>query len=279
MATMMGTRRRNNSIITSSDEELLSTGLFSDVTVKCGDRTWALHRNILSTRCGFFRKALQSNTFKESIDQSIELHDLDPVQVNWVIHFIYIEKVPNDLFTLLENDDTIISTSIALFTIADYFTLDTLCTRIVEILTPNIITHATKLLSFINWTARPEKGCEFEDKHFLTCFYAAVKTAYSNGSEPFQDLRDALLLYPKLTLYASIRDEFVGEEFFRDPGLAMFAMDVLKNSVRVPLETLTWDLCCRCFLGPRSDNFFCKNCVPPPPREALDNLRGTYPGN
>ncbi len=40
---------------------LLQSGLFSDVTVKCGERTWNLHKNILCSRNIWFEKALTGN--------------------------------------------------------------------------------------------------------------------------------------------------------------------------------------------------------------------------
>ncbi|CAJ2500866.1 Uu.00g037190.m01.CDS01 [Anthostomella pinea] len=45
------------STLTESNEHLLEPGLFADVKVKCGDRTWNLHRAIICLRCPYFEKA------------------------------------------------------------------------------------------------------------------------------------------------------------------------------------------------------------------------------
>lgn len=41
-----------------SSRGLLESGKFSDMKVSCGDRTWNLHKAILSDRCPFFENAL-----------------------------------------------------------------------------------------------------------------------------------------------------------------------------------------------------------------------------
>lgn len=75
-------------MLTLPTYRLLRTGLFSDVTVKCGDRTWNLHKNIICSRCDWFKKAL-TGQFKEASTNVIEINDFEPRLVGWLIEYLY----------------------------------------------------------------------------------------------------------------------------------------------------------------------------------------------
>lgn len=76
---------------------LLSSGKYSDLTVQCGERTWAVHKAVICSRSGFFDGAC-SHPFKESATGTIDLSEDDPEAVehmiNYFYHLDYLSKAP-----------------------------------------------------------------------------------------------------------------------------------------------------------------------------------------
>lgn len=61
---------------------------FTDAIVKCGRQTWNVHRVILCRESEWFAKALCGN-FTEASTRVIEIHDIDPSDVERVLRYIY----------------------------------------------------------------------------------------------------------------------------------------------------------------------------------------------
>ncbi|KAK4118675.1 hypothetical protein N657DRAFT_583296 [Parathielavia appendiculata] len=118
----------------SSDEKLLRTGLFSDVTLKCGDRTWQLHENIFCSRSLWFEKAL-TGSFQEAKTGLVEIQNFAPEAIDWLVQYIYtgICNIPT-----LKPDTptkTTFVTCYEVYTVADYFALSSLAKIALDTLT------------------------------------------------------------------------------------------------------------------------------------------------
>ncbi|KAK4441916.1 BTB/POZ protein [Podospora aff. communis PSN243] len=119
----------------SADQMLLESGLFSDVTVTCGDKTWNLHKNILCSRSVWFEKAL-GGTYQEATTGHVEIRNFDTESVGWVIRYIYTGTC--DISSLNPIPKTKFITCYEVFTVADYFAMDPLADIAINALTADL---------------------------------------------------------------------------------------------------------------------------------------------
>lgn len=86
-----------NAELLSAFASLLSSGKYSDLTVQCGERSWAVHKAVICSRSGFFDGAC-SHPFKESATGVIDLSEDDAEAVehmiNYFYHLDYLSKSP-----------------------------------------------------------------------------------------------------------------------------------------------------------------------------------------
>ncbi|KAI6810336.1 hypothetical protein KC332_g11238 [Hortaea werneckii] len=76
-------------------QKLLDTGEYSDLTIKCGDRTFQVHKNIICTRSEYFAAACVTGTIElqSSADPNAAKDDPsldDPDAVKLMIDFLYL---------------------------------------------------------------------------------------------------------------------------------------------------------------------------------------------
>ncbi|RWA04142.1 hypothetical protein EKO27_g10959 [Xylaria grammica] len=215
---------------------LLASGLFADVTVQCKARQWKLHRNILSIRCEFFRKALEPDKFKESAEMHVEIREQDPDRVYWIIYFIYTGRLPGGALTALEDKTLGMQSCIELFEIADFFTLSTLCTHARDALLEHMVKNAKHTQSLIKKFDANSKIDACVDKGFVDRFFQALKMVESFPLRSFDQLRDTFLMYPELTQYAVVRSTPFRKRLLEDPDFTNFALRVLGNAFRADVE-------------------------------------------
>ncbi|RSM02741.1 hypothetical protein CDV31_010780 [Fusarium ambrosium] len=72
----------------ASLHNLLSSGAYSDMTIRCQGREFKTHRAIVCSQSSFFEKALSSN-FKEGESGIVDLPDDDPQTVESFLEFLY----------------------------------------------------------------------------------------------------------------------------------------------------------------------------------------------
>ncbi|UPK97371.1 hypothetical protein LCI18_008306 [Fusarium solani-melongenae] len=68
---------------------LLSSGDYSDMTIRCRGREFNTHRAVVCSQSPFFKTALSSN-FKEGASGTVDLPDDDPEIVHYFLEFLYI---------------------------------------------------------------------------------------------------------------------------------------------------------------------------------------------
>ena len=72
---------------------LLEIGKYSDLTILCGEKKYAVHRAIICSRSGFFDGAC-SNPFREAETGIINLSEDDPDAVDYMVHCMYSSHLP-----------------------------------------------------------------------------------------------------------------------------------------------------------------------------------------
>ncbi|KAI8689635.1 BTB domain-containing protein [Fusarium sp. Ph1] len=90
----------------ASLHSLLSSGDFSDMTIRCRGREFKTHRAIVCSQSSFFKTALSSN-FKEGASGIVDLPDDDPEIVQFFLEFLYTGTYSVDD----SNQDTVLDAS------------------------------------------------------------------------------------------------------------------------------------------------------------------------
>jgi len=112
-AEFVDDRSNKNSLVLSQDyhrdqhfqdlDQLFSSKMFADFTIRCGDKTFKCHKNILASRSPVF-KAMFESKMKENESGSVEIQNISPEVLENMLQYIYtcnvssIDKMPKELF-------------------------------------------------------------------------------------------------------------------------------------------------------------------------------------
>ncbi|KAK1832921.1 BTB/POZ protein [Podospora conica] len=214
----------------SSDTKLLESGLFSDVAVKCGDKTWRLHKNILCSRSIWFEKAL-TGKFEESKTGVVEIHTFDPEAVDWVIRYIYTGTC--DIPSLHPSTKTNFVTCYQVYTVADFFALDSLTALALATLNAEFDARLPSLQ--LHYELSPEKPqVPYEPyeapENWLDDFFDTVRLVYQDtpvsdtGTTP---IRTAVTNFTHRARFFFLQNPAFNA-FLDSPAAPAFALDMFR---------------------------------------------------
>ena len=75
-------------------QKLLSDGLLSDLSIKCGGEEFKAHKAVLASQSPVFRRMLESD-MKEQRTNVIEISDIDEAVISDLLAYIYTGSAPN----------------------------------------------------------------------------------------------------------------------------------------------------------------------------------------
>lgn len=220
-----------------SDQKLLVNGLFSDVEVRCGNRSWKLHKVILCNRCVWFNKALDGR-FKEGISGVVEINEFEPEKIEWLLNYLY----TGTLEPWGAEHQKSFSTYIDLYLIGDYFHVPELC----EDALSNLRGKLSESVSILQQAKQQNTNATFygpkrsqspridnlinQSDALCKAFYEAVYSVYSHDDlgSGTKLLRDCLIeFFAKTALYHLDRGSKFMDILRETPG---FLIDCLTNS-------------------------------------------------
>ncbi|KAK8877579.1 hypothetical protein PGQ11_002525 [Apiospora arundinis] len=135
-----------------SDIDLYQTGKYSDIKVRCEDRTWNLHRAVICQRCPYFEKAF-SGPFVEAQNAEVVLEEFskDDVEIALIYLYARISKDPHSSLPKTKDSLSDVCRSVPaslrkatfrecyrIFLVADYLGIEGLQQLVAEVLADSL---------------------------------------------------------------------------------------------------------------------------------------------
>ncbi|KAK7702611.1 Kelch-like protein 5 [Diaporthe eres] len=155
--------------LANSDIRLLESGDLADATIVCGDRTWKVHKLILSSRNKWFKAAFHGSMV-EATSGKVVLEEQDPDLIEILLRFIYALDI--DVPKLRGGKD-MPAFCIQLFRLGDFFLLD----ELKEKATAELKAYIENTLTFVD--AETSDG---QSPKWVAEILHALEEAYKDGS-------------------------------------------------------------------------------------------------
>ncbi|RPA74484.1 hypothetical protein BJ508DRAFT_191841, partial [Ascobolus immersus RN42] len=132
---------------------LLKTGQYSDLTIRCGDQEFRVHKAVVCPQSSFFA-ACTDGGFKESIEGVINLEEDDPDTVSRMVTFMYTNTYFDLDPSIDPSDDSAVKAAqllahILVYSLADKYAISNLKshaqTAFETLLLPDNLTKSTLL--------------------------------------------------------------------------------------------------------------------------------------
>ncbi|KAK8085378.1 hypothetical protein PG997_006649 [Apiospora hydei] len=220
---------------------------FTDAVVKCDGQTWPIHRVIVCRESEWFAKAFCGN-FKEATTQEIDIHDIDPSDVEKVLRYIYYDgelsgldsggliglltlaRAPEDpAANISPEEPTYASQLIALYRLADYFAIalrDEVLARLQRYLTTVARDVQHRYLAKVTGFKTDKKRMQLFEPRELDSVLRGAADAFRYGLDKDDALQRAFTAFVNDTCYIAL----AGAHFIRRVGKAPdFAVAILQE--------------------------------------------------
>ncbi|EGO54885.1 hypothetical protein NEUTE1DRAFT_125004 [Neurospora tetrasperma FGSC 2508] len=215
----------------SSDEKLLESGLFSDVVVKCGDRTWNLHKNILCSRSIWFEKALTGH-FEEAKTGVVNIENFEPAAIDILIRYIYTGIC--DIPALSPNTKTNFVSCFEIYTVGDYFALVSLTRIALDTLNAEFDAKTAPLqLHYDSGSSASDGNGVSPD--WLPELFEAIRLVYSDVpltdiSHPTPGIRATFLSFIHAARFYFLQNEHFNAFLDQVPSFALDVFRAMRNT-------------------------------------------------
>lgn len=188
------------------------------MTVKCGDQTWNLHKNILCSRSVWFEKALTGH-FEESKTGHVEIRNFEPIAIEWLVRYIYTGIC--DIPKLRPGTKTNFVTCYEVYTVGDYFNMDSLVNIALETLTSEFDSKLGPM------------QLQYETPDWLDELFEAVKLVYQDT--PLSDasstpIRTAFVSFVHTARFYLLQNETFNSFLDEAPIFALDMFRAMRNT-------------------------------------------------